>query len=108
MVVRDARLRILAKGSHLPVSLLTNNALFIGGLQGAANDVLTKLSSRRQKPAMVFSQTHRDGSCQFAQVFQAKDYSCGNDAHVYRSWRYMDKERKCMPTMTRVLGIVRR
>lgn len=40
--------------------------------------------------------------CQFAQVFQAEQIiAVSNDAHVYRSWRYMDKRRKCMPTMTR-------
>lgn len=31
--------------------------------------------------------------CQFAQVFQAEQIiAVSNDAHVYRSWRYMDKK----------------
>ncbi len=61
IVVRDAQLRILAR-SHLPCVALTNNAHYLSADYRARQTTsLTKLSSRRPKPAMVFSQTHRDG-----------------------------------------------
>lgn len=104
IVVRDAQLRILAEITFTLCRFNQQHTLFIGGLQGAANDVPHEIIQQATKAChgLFPKRIVMEALCQFAQVFQAeKIIAVSNDAHVYRSWRYMDKRRKCMPTMTR-------
>ncbi len=62
IVVRDAQLRILAEITFTLCRFNQQCTLFIGGLQGAANDVPSRGNSAGdQSLPWSFSQTHRDG-----------------------------------------------
>ncbi|VDZ94925.1 virK protein [Salmonella enterica subsp. enterica] len=95
IVVRDAQLRILAEITFTLCRFNQQRTLFIGGLQGAANDVPHEIIQQATKAChgLFPKRIVMEALCQFAQVFQAeKIIAVSNDAHVYRSWRYMDKK----------------
>ncbi|EBR3964549.1 DUF535 domain-containing protein [Salmonella enterica] len=95
IVVRDAQLRILAEITFTLCRFNQQRTLFIGGLQGAANDVPHDVIQQATKAChgLFPKRIVMEALCQFAQVFQAEQIiAVSNDAHVYRSWRYMDKK----------------
>ncbi|VFS85811.1 virK protein [Salmonella enterica subsp. enterica] len=109
IVVRDAQLRILAEITFTLCRFNQQRTLFIGGLQGAANDVPHEIIQQATKAChgLFPKRIVMEALCQFAQVFQAEQIiAVSNDAHVYRSWRYMDKKTQMHADYDAFLGIV--
>lgn len=95
LAIRDPQLRILAEITFTFCFMNGKRTLFIGGLQGAANDVAHEVIQQATKTCFGLfpKRIVMEALCQFAQVLQAQQIlAVSNDVHVYRSWRYMDKK----------------
>ncbi|EHG7612556.1 VirK/YbjX family protein [Citrobacter sedlakii] len=95
VVIRDAQKRILAEITFTFCYLNGKRTLFIGGLQGAANDVPHEVIQQATKACygLFPKRIVMEALCQFARVAQVEQIlAVSNAVHVYRSWRYMDKK----------------
>lgn len=95
VVIRDEQMRILAEITFTFCTLNGKRTLFIGGLQGAANDVPHEVIQQATKACygLFPKRVVMEALCQFAQITRADQIlAVSNAVHVYRSWRYMDKK----------------
>jgi Uncharacterized protein conserved in bacteria len=95
VVIRDEQKRILAEITFTFCHLHGKRTLFIGGLQGAANDVAHEVIQQATKNCygLFPKRIVMEALCQFARVAQAEQIlAVSNAVHVYRCWRYMDKK----------------
>lgn len=95
VVIRDEQMRILAEITFTFCYLNGKRTLFIGGLQGAANDVPHEVIQQATKACygLFPKRVVMEALCQFAQIAKVDQIlAVSNATHVYRSWRYMDKK----------------
>lgn len=95
IAIRDSQMRILAEITFTYCQLNNKSTLFIGGLQGAASDLPHEIIRKATKDCygLFPKRVVIEAICQFAQFLNVEQIlAVGNEAHVYRCWRYMDKK----------------
>nr|WP_318382183.1 VirK/YbjX family protein [uncultured Enterobacter sp.] len=95
VVIRDEQQRVLAEITFTCCLFNHQRTLFIGGLQGAANDVPHEVIQQATKACsgLFPKRIVMEALCQVAKALRAERIlAVSNDVHIYRTWRYRDKK----------------